>query len=728
MRVAVYAATIFSGAFLLFLVQPMFGRMVLPLLGGSPAVWNSCMLFFQAALLAGYLYAHVSSRLLDPPRQAAVHLALIVAAGALLPLEVSSAVPRGSESPIAWLLLHLTSTIGFPFLVLAGTGPILQRWFARAGSAEARDPYWLFAASNAGSLLALLAYPLLVEPRLRLGEQSGAWTLGYGFFALLMAACGASVWRAPRAAILPVAERGMHEALPIPVRTRLIWVALAFLPSSLLLGVTTYLTTDLTPTPFLWVLPLGIYLLSFILVFAERPPIPHRAMVFVQPTLIVAVLYLLLGGSLARPAVAVPVHLLGLFVTAMVCHGALAHRRPAASRLTQYYLWVAVGGVLGGVFNVLVAPILFVRNWEYPLVLVIACLARPWPRGGITPRGHLRYALRATGFAVVLFLLTRGELAGLSGPVFLVAAAVFVALLSPTLGRAPLWLALCLGSVYLLRAAEDLRETEVLHADRSFFGHYQVTAQRGRQTYHVLTHGSTLHGAQNRAPELRGEPLTYYLRSGPLGDIFATMGVSTRPLRVAVVGLGVGTAAAYAEAEEGWSFFEIDPGIERIARDPRLFTYLRDAAAEIRVVIGDGRLSLREETRVDAPRYDLIVLDAFTSDAIPVHLLTREALEVYLSRLAPGGRIAFHVSNRYLDLEPVVAALARRRGLAVRVGAWPVAGGGAYRNAANWVVMAREASELGSLMDDGRWRAPKERAGLEAWTDDHSSILEVFEW
>jgi hypothetical protein len=725
---AAYAVTVFAGAFLLFQVQPMFGKMVLPLLGGSPAVWNTCMLFFQAALLGGYLWAHLTTRALGVRRQAALHLAVMLAAALALPLAVGDAAPTGGGAPIPWLLLVLLTTVGAPFMVLAGTGPILQRWFAESGSPAAANPYWLYAASNLGSLLGLLAYPFLLEPRLRIAQQSAAWAGGYALLVALVAGCAALVWRS-QGADSAAARVAAADPAPVTLRQRATWVGLAFLPSSLLLGATTYLTTDLTPAPLLWVLPLALYLLTFTLVFAPRQLVPHAWMVAAQPSLLVAVVYLLLGSSLTRPAVAVPIHLAALFVTAMVCHGELSRRRPDARHLTEFYLWLSVGGVLGGIFNVLVAPTVFTETWEYPLVLVLACLARPWPKGRRSPRDHAMFALRAAGFAYALYLLTSRDpdktpfvvLAGLGG--------LFVALLSAALGRAPLWLALCLGSVYVARAGEELAAARTLHADRSFFGHFRVVLAPGRdESFHVLTHGSTMHGAQSLHPEKRRDPLTYYVRIGPLGDVFATQGLSTRARRVAVVGLGAGTTAAYASENERWTFFEIDPGMERIARDPKLFTYLADSPARTRVVLGDARVSLAREVRERAPTYDLIVLDAFSSDAIPVHLLTREALGVYLQRLAPGGRIAVHTSNRYLDLEPVVASLARERGLSVRVGAWGVPRELRYQNVSTWIVLARSDWDLGMLATDARWRPAELKPGVRAWTDDHSSILDVFSW
>lgn len=590
---ALYTSAVFGSAFLLFLVQPMFGRMVLPLLGGTPAVWNTCMLFFQAALLGGYGYAHLSARL-GVRRQATLHLFLLAGAALLLPVSVAGAVPEGGDAPIPWLLRLMVTTVGLPFLILAATGPLLQWWFSRSAHPDAHDPYRLYAASNLGSLLALLAYPLWVEPRLGLAGQSGAWAVGYVLLGLLLAGCAAAVWRRPAAAAAPSRVAAAPVDDRVTARERAIWTALAFIPSSLLLGVTTYLTTDLAPVPLLWVLPLALYLLSFTLVFAPRQLVPHRWMVAVQPALLAVVVLLLLNGFVQNPAFAIPIHLAGLFVTAMVCHGELARRRPAVRHLTEFYLWIAVGGVLGGAFNALLAPALFARAWEYPIVLVLACLARPWPGRPRYFRGHLGGALRSAGLVAALLLLIRTDANDLPTAAYVAVAAAVIALLSIALGRTPLWLALCIGTVLLVRTVQDVREEDTLLARRSFFGQYRVYRVDGgwEGRYHVLTHGSTLHGAQSLDPERRGDPLTYYVQSGPLGSLFFSMGVSSSPRRVAIVGLGTGTTAAYGAEGEAWTFYEIDPGIERIARSPRLFTYLRDSPADIRVVLGDARLSL----------------------------------------------------------------------------------------------------------------------------------------
>lgn len=771
---AAYTAAVFLSAFLLFLVQPLFGKMVLPLLGGSPAVWNTCMLFFQAALLGGYLYAHVSSRLMVR-RQATVHLAALALAALALPVTLRSAAPEGGAAPIPWLLGVMAITVGAPFLVLSGTGPILQRWFSRSGHAQAADPYHLYAASNLGSALALIAYPLLMEPRMRLAGQSGAWTAGYALLALLIAGCAALVWKTgdSPASVDAVNSRvpvdrvdGAHTAVSVdaadsavavdtvdmagsvdaadsvnPVdavggvdaadeaqtatvtpRERLIWIGLAFVPSSLLLGVTTFITTDLSPAPLLWVLPLALYLLSFTFVFARRPPIPHAWMVAIHPSAIAIAVLLLTAGYVKQPGIVVPMHLLALFIIAMAAHGELARRRPHVRHLTEFYLWISVGGVLGGVFNALVAPVAFNEIWEYPIILTLACLARPWPSGRMSWRGQLMFAVRAGAFAWGLLYLAEHQ--DMSPWLFLMVAALLINLLNVLLGRAPLWLAACIGVVLAVRASAVVNEDGVLLSERTFFGRYKVVEYPHGGGFHVLRHGSTLHGAQSLEGWRSREPLTYYLMHGPLGKVFAATADRAGSRRVAVVGLGTGTTAAYAQPGEDWTFYEIDPGIERIARDTAYFTYLADSPARTRVVLGDARLSLARETD---RTYDLILLDAFSSDAIPVHLMTREALDTYLARLAPRGLIVFHVSNRYLDLEPVVAALAKDRGLIARAGVGP-RDRRTYESTSTWIAVARTEADLGPLIADAYWWTPRPRADVEPWTDDYSSLLTVFDW
>jgi spermidine synthase len=720
---AVYTAAIFTSAFLLFLVQPMFSRMVLPLLGGTPAVWNTCMLFFQAALLGGYLYAHLGAKRLGVRRQAAAHVALLAVAAALLPISVAGAAPKGGAAPIPWLLLLMLTTVGLPFFALSATGPMLQKWFSGTGHPGAANPYWLYAASNLGSMLALLGYPFVMEPRLRLMEQSRVWAAGYVFLAALVVACAYALWRlAPAAArAADGATADGADAAPLPGRTKALWVALAFIPSSLLLSVTTFITTDVSPVPLLWVVPLALYLLTFTLAFAARPPLRHRWVLAAQPFFIALVAMLLMYGWTRKPLLVIPIHLLAFFVAALACHGELSRRRPPVSHLTEFYLWIAVGGVLGGIFNVLVAPVVFSRVYEYPIVLALACLARPWPAKRPTGRALAANLLRTVGLVVALVLVSRPEVPGIPTWMMLPLAGLALVLVSALLGRAPVFLAVCIGAALFIQTTLVLHREPTLLAHRSFYGRYAVLDIHSQGGYHALYHGSTLHGAQGVRPDERREPLTYYVRTGPLGQIFTATADEAGRRRVAVVGLGAGTVAAYGNRGEDWTFYEIDPGIVKIARNPRYFTYLRDSPARIGIVLGDARLSL---THAPAHKYDLIVVDAFNSDAIPVHLLTREAIGVYLDKLAPGGIVALHLSNRYLDLEPVVAALARERGLAARVGTSQLSG--FFFSASTWAVVARSDADLGPLAADVRWPQARTRRGVPVWTDDYSSLLSVW--
>ncbi|MBB4635256.1 fused MFS/spermidine synthase [Longimicrobium terrae] len=726
--VATFTASVFLSAFLLFLIQPMFGKMVLPLLGGSPAVWNTCMLFFQAALLGGYGYAHLTTRHLSARSQAILHLCLLACTLLLLPITVAGRAPQGGAAPIPWLLGTMLVTVGPPFFVLAGTGPMLQRWFAHSGHRHAADPYPLYAASNLGSMISLLAYPALMEPRMRLAGQSVTWGWGFGVLMLGIAGCTAWIWRTGRAPAPAAADSAPPAAVagaPVTTRERAIWVFLAFVPSTYLLGLTTYITTDLSPVPLLWVLPLALYLLTFTLAFARRPFFPHEHMVRLQPVVLAVVVLLLLSGFVEDAIGAIPLHLGGLFITSLVCHGELARRRPAVSHLTEFYLWISVGGVLGGIFNVLVAPVIFNNVYEYSLALVLACLARPWPEA-LGWKKNLWAGLRAAGLALALLFLAsqNGEV---NTVLFAGLALLLVGLVTTGLGRTPVWLAACLGAVMLYSTAKAMREPGVLLEQRSFYGRFRILKAGGSRAnpagWHTMRHGSTLHGAQNLTPALRREPITYYLRRGPMGQMFAATEDRAGRRRVAVVGLGTGTLAAYARAGEDWTFYEIDPHVRDMATDRRYFSYYSDAPATKRVVLGDARLSLAQAA---GKQYDMILLDAFSSDAIPVHLLTREAMTTYMQRLAPGGILGIHISNRYLNLEPVVAALARERGLAAVISTGPTGKRERYESIASWIAVARSENDLMVLHADSRWK-PLDKRAIQPWTDDYSSLLSVFQ-
>jgi hypothetical protein len=712
---ALFGSAIFAGSALVFLVEPMVAKMLLPLFGGTPAVWAVSLVFFQAVLLGGYLFAHLSIRLLSVRRQAFVQLAVLFAPLALLPIAVRSHGAPPQSSQALWLLGVLALAAGIPFFVVSTASPVLQRWFSASGDAAAADPYFLYAASNAGSLLGLLAYPALLEPRLTLAQQSRLWSFGYVLFAVLTALCARSLLLAPAAA--PAARA---SAPALPWRRRLRWIGMAALPSSLMLGTTSYITTDIGSVPLLWVLPLAAYLLSFIVAFARRQPfsltVVSRALVVTSLLVVASVLHVVQLPIWAL----VGVHTLNLFLVALLVHRRLALERPPAEQLTEFYLLLSAGGVCGGVFNALVAPFVFPTILEYPLALVLALTLRPGPRGQTPGARFFRRTSDlvlplALGVGVVVALGVL-EAAGLAGPLVVqgvlalgVGALCFFA-------RRPVRFAAGFGVLVLIFTLAS----QGLHTERTFFGVLRV---EGDKTEHRFVHGTTIHGIESFAPGRRDVPLTYYTRGGPIGQVFSRLG--GRFHDVAAIGLGAGSIAAYGRPGETLTFYEIDRAVATIASNPRYFTFLHDSQARIRIAIGDGRLEI---AKAPDASYDLIVLDAFSSDAVPVHLLTREAVELYLRKLRPDGVIAFHITNNYLDLRPVVAADARALGLVGYVQSHHPPATAVERGASRstWVVAARDRSTLASLVADGRWR-PLGASG-RLWTDQFSNILSVAKW
>jgi SAM-dependent methyltransferase len=722
--VLAFGAALFLSAFLMFNLELYVGRLLLPLLGGTPAVWNTCILFFQAVLLGGYAWAHLGHRLLGERRHILLHMALVLGSLLFLPLgiRIGAGIPD-PHHPIPWLLGSLTRSVGLPFLVLAATTPLLQRWFSRTTHRSASDPYFLYAASNLGSLAGLLGYPTVVERQLALHAQSLAWTAGYILAAMMVIAFAIGSWRFSRVTVASERPDASEEHATTtgerPWVERIRWLLLAAAPSSLLLGVTTYLTTDIAAIPLLWVVPLSLYLLTFIITFAQPPVISSGFVVRWQPMLAVVLIIFLFWGDIFAIAALLPVHLLAFFATALLCHSALAEARPRAARLTEYYLWIAAGGALGGMFNVLVAPVAFESVLEYPLVLAVACgigaaAARPanW-RDLILPLLGVPVLL-----AVRQVFLNLGDRLTPPPPGVMALAVVGSCLAAIAFYRErqrPAVFSAVLTVLVLAGYATEQASRTVLLRERNFYGVKRIGLDSTGQG-HVLYNGSTKHGAQNLAPRLRGMPQSYYARSGPLGDVFAML--PARRVNVGVIGLGAGGLAAYGRPGERWTFFELDPEVERIARDPRFFTYTTDSHASIRVVLGDGRLSLGHEPQASL---DLLVLDAFSSDAIPVHLLTREALRLYLQKLAPGGVLLFHLSNRYLDLEPVLASLAQDAGLA----AWSrFAAGSAsdFADPSRWAIVARRREDVGSLGSDRQWRELT-ASGRRVWTDEYSNVL-----
>ncbi|HEV7905055.1 MAG TPA: fused MFS/spermidine synthase [Pyrinomonadaceae bacterium] len=802
-----FAATLFTSASLLFWVQPMVAKMLLPLLGGTPAVWNTCMLFFQAMLLAGYAYALLVSKYFSLRQQVGAQILLLLLTALTFPILISEATARSvprEGNPSLWLLGSLLWTVGLPFFTVSTFSPLLQKWFAETRQTASRDPYFLYAASNAGSLLALLSYPLLLEPMLALRGQSRLWSFVYALLFVLLAACAYALLRRQtkqseteetsartthvshdprntgandaRATTTGEAQANSlsqethdtqdeHDAAQVGTletltwRRRLRWVALAFVPSSLMLGVTTYFSTDIASLPLLWVVPLSLYLLTLVFAFARRQLFKPRTLARILPGVALIFTLLYLSGATQPVWLLLVSHLFFFFVAALACHAQLAADRPSVRHLAEFYLLMSVGGVLGGLFNALLAPALFNTTLEYPLVIVLTCLLLPRAAGraGVVVRvggdaadaadvAHVAHVTHVTnangdtprerwldlGVPACVALLTislalvvrRFAFDWVQGLALVVGVPLIISYL---FRRRPVRFALALGACMLGSSFHAALERTTLVAERNFFGTLRVTQDNASDT-HWLYHGTTIHGRQRLALASHCEPLSYYHREGPLGHVFKTFDEQpANGQNVAIVGLGTGATTAYTRAGQSWTFYEINPAVVRIARDPAYFTYLSYCAnAPVQISLGDARLQLQ-----NAPpaHYGLIVLDAFSSDAIPMHLMTLEALDLYLSKLAPGGLLVFHISNRSLDLHPVVADLARARNLSCLVYDDTARNQPSGKEPSQWVVMSRRPEDVATLAaDTARWQQLEGRPERPVWSDDFSNIISIFKW
>ena len=724
--VRLFTITLFLSAFLLFWVQPLVAKLLLPFLGGSPTVWNVSVCFFQAMLLGGYAWAHWLSKRASIQIQTAVHAVSLLAAASVLPFRVAADATQSLSSgadPSLWLLTQLALICGLPFFLLSANSPLLQRWFAVSGHRDARDPYFLFAASNIGSFLALIAFPFLLEPNLHLAWQSQAWMVGFVGLAALIAGCG---WTVRRREVATASEASPARETPSPVSQslRLKWVWQAFLPSSLMLGVTQFLTTDVATIPLLWVLPLAIYLLTFVVAFGKSSVASNVWLSRLLPILTIAVLFTIMSNVNDPIWILFPLHLVLLTVAGLVCHGRLAKDRPPVESLTEFYFWLSLGGVLGGVFNGLLAPVLFDRVAEYPLVLVgLALLAEN--RVAATESklaSRIRWSV-----APLLGVLTVALMAGSQSlgkerihlinliAFGLPSMAVFFLVDHP--GR----FALALASILFASWVGPSLRGQTLMRERNFFAVSRVERDAGG-LFHQLYHGSTIHGRQFIDPKQQRMPLSYYHVAGPLKQIMGELESRKQGARVAVIGLGAGAMAAYAKPGQHWTFYEIDPVVIKTALNTNYFTYLAHSRADsVKIVQGDARLRLAE---AKAGEYDLIVLDAFSSDSVPVHLLTREAMLVYLSKLTPNGLLGFHVSNRNLDVKSVVTSLSLDAGLISVTRDEESLGPVEMRygkDPAQWAMASRVPGRIPELIRPGFWEQGRAVPGL-VWADDYSSV------
>lgn len=705
-----FVFTVFLGSFLLFLVQPMFARVALPSLGGAPGVWSVALVFYQGALLAGYIYAHILTKR-GGRVQPLIHLGLFAAAAVTLPIALRSIGGYEAIGPTIWLLLTLTVSIGPVFFVVSSQAPLLQRWYAMGAKTAGRDPYFLYAASNAGSLLALAAYPLVVEPYLGVETQRVAWSAGFVLLALLTGLAGRGL------RLEPALEE--EKAEPVTFKQYAYWTALAAVPSGLMLSTTSYLTMDIVSVPLLWVIPLGLYLLSFVIAFSEGGAVFVRQARFISPLLLLAI------GSFAFQAEGLFAFLFAmaglilLFYVALALHGELARTRPAPASLTNFYISMSVGGVIGGLFPALVAPAIFDWVWEHPILLVGAAALIPatplfvfLARAFDSERGQwLAGGLVVLSFALALLTLVVPEAAAETLPYAIIGVALLLIGQRVAFALAFTALLLSMGGFETAASRDELRA-------RSFFGTYTVAEDREKGTRQLM-HGTTLHGVQ-RTEEERSGPLGYY---GPESGPALVLRAAAPNASVGVVGLGVGALACYAKAGQNWTFYEIDPVVVEIATDDRLFTYLSECTPDADIVVGDARVQLRAD---EGAAFDYLVVDAFSSDAIPQHLMTLEAFDLYRRRMAADGMLLIHISNRYLDLAPVVAAIAKEMGWQARIRDHRPDEDNLFARSI-YVALSADEARIEALDASGEWERLPSRQ-VEPWRDDFGSIVSVLRY
>lgn len=729
------ALTIFLSAFLLFSVQPFFAKMVLPRLGGTPAVWSVAMVFFQTVLLAGYGYAHVLSRHMALKNAVLVHVAVLLIALVALPI----AIPENWQRPPAdgealWLIGLFTVSVGIPFFAVSANGPLLQAWFARSGHVHAKDPYFLYGASNIGSFASLILYVILIEPLFGLEQQSALWTGGFVLLGILIASCGFIASRLAAGAqslSSDVAEGQLDETSRAPVTwlTRATWVAYAFIPSALLVAVTAHVSTDVAAAPFLWIVPLALFLLTFVIVFQKKPVLKPSTVERILPFVLVATIYFTFNPLFLPISVSLPLHFGAFFLVAMHAHGAMAAMRPSSSRLTEFYFAMSIGGVLGGLFAGLISMQLFSWNAEYPVLLVLSLATLKRFRGlSLTRMAVTTVALSAGIVALLLalqeaglgtFYSSEGSLAVVNG--FLLIAAAYA------MFRVPLVVpALCVAIF-----ANNMVKFSYFHnsvSERSFFGVVRVLdlEDSGIRTF---LHGTTLHGAM-RLEDVTAKsaplPLTYYTADGGLNSaiIAARKNAGGLLANTGIIGVGAGSLACQMKTGEKMELVEIDPLVMKIANDPAQFRFLSDCAQGAKVTVADGRLALADASDAN---FDLLILDAFSSDSIPVHMMTTEAIDLFMRKVKPGGLLVMHISNRHMDLKSVVAANAKALGFAAVTGNFKPENNAQTHGMAMpsiVAVLARQEADFGALKDDKRW-LPAKDTGITPWTDGYSNLLQA---
>ena len=685
------------------------------------------MLFYQLLLLAGYIYAHMVTRRWSIRGQLAIHGTLLLTPFIVFALGPPHWPAPDADHAVQWLLSYLLVSVGLPFFILSTNAPLVQRWFADSSVKDAKNAYFLYSASNLGSLCALVSYPTLIEPHLSLGHQYIFLVCLYAAFALTMMAIVIKTWKIAGANKSEVVSEEISQALQTDKKTawkqRLNWMFLAFIPSSLMLSVTTYITSNVAPCPLFWVVPLALYLLSFVFAFSPWTIINRVLLSYIHALLLVLLATVFFWTKVEFSFLFMfPLHLTTFFIIALMCHMKLADSRPDPRRLTEFYLCLAVGGALGGTFNAIVAPAVFKTLFEYPAVLALSCFART-TLGPTGERGRWRYGSAMLAAAllsiVIVYQWSRNWPAEWldNRVIALLTPAAFICLAAST---EPLFMMLIVSSIFLVGASTW--KSDAVFQGRNTLG--TLTVVNDKDGAHFLAHGNTLHGAEDMREPRPHTPISYYHEDSPIAHVFYAFDAKWKHANIAVVGLGCGTIAAYAQPGQSWTFYEINPMMLKIASEEKLFTYYADCKATHQVIIGDGRQAL---ARARDGEYDMITFDAFSSDAIPVHLLTREALQLYLSKLAPGGVLVFHISSRTVDLKPTLRELAKDANLAclLEVSGTNLKWSKEHKLSSTWMVMARTENDLAPLKEKSAFAPPDPNQKASLWTDDFSNLLET---
>ncbi len=730
-----FAATLFTSATLMFVLQPLFGKILLPLLGGSPAVWNTCMVFYQSILFLGYLYAHFLSTRYSQHRQILIHTALILISFLALPLALpENTVPPTDSNPTFWLLWTLFLAIGLPFFVVSTTAPLIQKWFAQVGHHTSHDPYYLYAASNTGSLIALLSYPFLLEPNIGLANQKSDWSIGYLLLCLLIAGCAFVLWKSQQNINQTKIDdtETQSQTNNLGLATQLHWLALALVPSSLLLGLTNFISTDIASVPLLWIIPLTIYLLSFVIVFSKWNDKIHPLMVKLQPMFLLPfIAYAFINPADLPYWAYLILHLIAFFFAVMVCHGELAKKRPHTRHLTTFYLIMSFAGMLGGMFNTFVAPFVFNAVYEYPIMIIAALLLRPGLKK-LSLNTDLILQILVPALLIVSGVILHATIENLLQYFdLIVISLIILTCLTYLLRSRPVGFAFMTGAIIFLALSLHDLSSHTIFQQRTFFGVLAVrdavlTDEQGKpENYHELFHGTTKHGAQRLVTNLTQIPLTYYSRPGPMGQLFKEYDTANQDWNIGVVGLGAGALACYAKDRQNWTLYEIDPLMVDIASNPAYFSYLSQCAPKASIRIGDARLSLEKEPD---QQFNLLIMDAFSSDSVPTHLLTKEALELYFRKMKPNGILAFHMTNRHLSLKKVLSINAEALHLAALIQEYKPQQDIPLVVATDWVVMAKHAESIKplSLSRLGNWQKMPLYFDMKPWTDDFTNIVNIW--